>query len=253
MKIIIKQDAASATAHVAAMVAAYVRSDPAPVLGLATGRTMEQVYTRLVALHVTDGLDLSRCTTFNLDEYCGLPPGSPNSYRAYMNHHLFDRTNIALEKTHLPSGDAQDCGATRAQYDAAIRSAGGIGLQLLGIGATGHIGFNEPLSSFASRTRVVTLDHGTLQQNAEMFDGIVADVPKQAVTMGVATILETRRAVLLATGLGKADIIARAVEGPVTAMISATALHFHPDCTIVLDEDAAAGLHGHYMERAADA
>jgi glucosamine-6-phosphate deaminase len=242
MNLIIEPDAEAACAYAAALLADYVRDVPNPVLGLATGRTMERVYAQLAERHASENLDFSACTTFNLDEYAGVAPSDPHSYRTYMEQHFFRHIAIPRERTNVPLGIAENIAAACAAYEDAIRTAGGIGLQLLGIGATGHIGFNEPLSSFASRTRLVMLDRRTRQQNAEMFGGVAADVPEHAVTMGVGTIMEARRIVLLATGPAKAAIVATALQGPITAMISATALHFHPDCTVILDEDAAATL-----------
>ncbi|GCE82374.1 glucosamine-6-phosphate deaminase [Komagataeibacter diospyri] len=242
MKLVITPDQASACAHVADMLYTCCAHNPAAVLGLATGRTMEQVYGRLVRRIHDAPVNLANCTTFNLDEYCGFVARTAHSYRAYMQHHLFRHLDIPPTQTHLPPGDTDDATAACARYETAIRAAGGIDLQLLGIGHTGHIGFNEPLSSFASRTRRVRLAPATRAQNAEMFGGCPDNVPHHALTVGVGTILETRRAVLLATGPGKAAIIARVIEGAISPMTSASALHFHPDCTFVLDEDAAMDL-----------
>lgn len=241
MEVIIRPTAAAAADLVAALIAADLRRQPSLVLGLATGRTMEAVYSRLVLQHREAGLDFSLCRTFNLDEYVGLPATDPNSYRNYMNTHLFSRVNIDLRNTHLPDGLAADLDAECARYEQAIERNGGIDLQLLGIGRTGHIGFNEPLSALKSRTRVKALSPVTLEQNAPFFGG-VHQMPHRAITMGVGTILDSRRAMLLATGEEKAEIIARAVEGPITAMISASALQWHPRCTVIIDEAAAAGL-----------
>jgi len=207
-----------------------------------TGRTMERLYALLVRMHASDGLDFSRVATFNLDEYIGLPPDSPHSYRHYMNEHLFKHVNIDAARTHLPNGAARDIDAECDRYDALIAELGGIDLQLLGIGRTGHIGFNEPLSALRSRTRAKALAPQTLEQNRALFGDDAAEMPHRAITMGVGTILDSRRCVLLATGEEKAEIIARAVEGPVTAMISASALQLHPHCTVVVDEAAASKL-----------
>jgi glucosamine-6-phosphate deaminase len=219
------------------------------VLGLATGRTMEAVYNILVAMHREEALDFSACTTFNLDEYIGLAPEDEHSYRYYMNHHLFDRVNIDLRMTHVPHGVAAGLRAEAARYEGLIRDAGGIDVQLLGIGEAGHIGFNEPLSALMSRTRDKALTPKTRQQNAGMFGGHVEQVPKRALTMGVGTILEGRELILLATGAAKATVIARAIEGPVTSMISASAIQLHPNCKVILDESAAAELtHREYYD-----
>jgi glucosamine-6-phosphate deaminase len=236
MEVIIRPTAEEAAELVARLIAARLRSNPDLVLGLATGRTMERVYDRLVG---TQGLDFSRCRTFNLDEYIGVPPEDDHSYRYYMNHHLFRRINIDLANTHVPDGMAADLRAETARYEQLIREVGGIDVQLLGIGEAGHIGFNEPLSALMSRTREKALTSVTRQQNAAMFGGDPDKVPKRALTMGVGTILDSRELLLLATGGAKASILAKAVEGPITAMISASAMQLHPNCKVIVDEQAA--------------
>jgi glucosamine-6-phosphate deaminase len=241
MEVIIRPDAEAAADLVAQFIARELQATPTLVLGLATGRTMESVYARLVRLHREAGLDFSLCRTFNLDEYVGLPATDPNSYRCYMNEHLFSRVNIDPRNTHLPDGMAANLEAECERYETLITRAGGVDLQLLGIGRTGHIGFNEPLSALLSRTRVKALSPVTLQQNAPFFGG-VERMPHRALTMGVGTILDARRLMLLATGAEKAGIIARAVEGPITSMVSASALQLHRRCTVVVDEAAAAEL-----------
>ncbi|MGC9941369.1 MAG: glucosamine-6-phosphate deaminase [Verrucomicrobiota bacterium] len=241
MQILIQPDAAAATELVARIIQREVLNNPCPVLGLATGRTMEPVYAHLVRMHLNDSLDFSACQTFNLDEYVGLPDRDRNSYRHYMNDHLFSHVNIDPRNTHLLHGMAADLNAECESFEHLISQAGGIDLQLLGIGLSGHIGFNEPLSAFKSRTRVVPLAPMTLQQNAPVF-GKTERVPRLALTMGLATILDCRRCVLLATGEEKAEIIAKAVEGPLTAMVPASALQTHPNCLIVTDDSAAARL-----------
>ena len=223
------------------MIEHQLQVKPTSVLGLATGRTMEGLYARLVEMHHADGLDFSLAVTFNLDEYVGLPPGHRNAYRYYMNHHLFGKVNIDLRNTHLPDGMAPDPEEEGRRYDALIEDVGGIDLQLLSIGESGHIGFNEPLSAMFSRTRVKALTPKTVEQNAPLFD-TPEDMPRFAITMGVGTILEAERCIMLVTGANKAQIIARAVEGPVTSMISASALQLHPHCTVIVDAAAAAAL-----------
>ncbi|MBI4324551.1 MAG: glucosamine-6-phosphate deaminase [Chloroflexi bacterium] len=237
MEVIIRSGAEAAADLVARILAKELRANPNLVLGLATGRTMESVYAKLVRRHREEKLDFSLCRTFNLDEYVGLPGSDRHSYRHYMNHHLFQQVNIDLRNTHLPAGMASDLDAECARYEQEIAKSGGIDLQLLGIGRAGHLGFNEPLSALRSRTRVKALSPATLTQNAPLFDD-PAKMPRRAITMGVGTILESRRCLLLAIGEEKADIIAKAVEGPITAMISATALQLHPRCTVVVDETA---------------
>jgi glucosamine-6-phosphate deaminase len=241
MEVIIRPTAEGAADLVARLIARELRANPHLVLGLATGRTMESVYARLAQMREQEALDFSLCSTFNLDEYVGLPPSDPHSYRHYMEHHLFRRVNIDPRNTHLPDGLATDLDAECRQYEELMKRFNGIDLQLLGLGRTGHIGFNEPLSALRSRTRVKALAPLTLQQNAALFAD-PALMPRRAITMGVGTILDARRIVLLATGAEKADIIARAVEGPITSMISATSLQLHGRCTIVVDETAAARL-----------
>ena len=243
MEVIIRPDAAEAALLVAEIVSSSLRANPHLVLGLATGRTMELVYRNIVRMHREERLDFSLCSTFNLDEYVGLGADHPGSYRHYMNKHLFDQVNIDRRNTHLPDGTARDLTAECAKYEELIRRFNGIDLQLLGIGKAGHIGFNEPLSAIRSRTRVKALTPVTIHQNAGLFGG-PGKVPRRAITMGVGTILDARRCVLLATGAEKAELIAKAVEGPVTSMISATALQLHPQCTVVVDNLAASQLEG---------
>jgi glucosamine-6-phosphate deaminase len=202
---------------------------------------MESVYQVLARMRRDDHLDFSLCRTFNLDEYVGLSPQDPHSYRYYMRDRLFRHVNIDPRNTHLPDGLAPDLDAECRQYEEKIARCGGIDLQLLGIGKAGHIGFNEPLSALRSRTRVKALSPATVEQNAGFFGG-AANVPRRAITMGVGTILECRRCLLLATGASKAAVIAQAVEGPITSMISATALQLHARCTVVVDEAAAVQL-----------
>lgn len=242
MEILIQRDSERASHLTAALVAKRLAAKPELVLGCATGRTMESVYEKLVALH-REGLDFSQCRTFNLDEYVGLAPQDERSYHHYMLKRLFEQVNIKLEHTHLPKGDAPDLAAEAQRYEAEIRKAGGIDLQLLGIGETGHIGFNEPLSSLMSRTREKALTPTTREQNAEFF-GSAEQVPLRALTMGVGTILEAKEIIMVVTGQAKADILAKAAEGPVTAMISATALQLHPNCKVIVDEAAAEKLQG---------
>jgi glucosamine-6-phosphate deaminase len=238
MEVILRDTPEQAVELTAGVLARALVTKPNITLGLATGRTMEAVYNVLVQLYEDEGLDFSLAKTFNLDEYVGLPAEDPNSYRYYMRKHLFDRVNIDPRNTHLPRGMAEDLDAECRRYEEAMADEGGIDLQLLGIGRTGHIGFNEPLSAMQSRTRVKALTPRTVEQNAPLFDD-PSRMPRRALTMGVGTILECRRCVLLAFGEEKAEVIAKAVEGPVTSMISATALQLHARCTVIVD--AAAG------------
>ena len=244
MEVIIQSDERSAARLAACLIARELGVKPTLVLGLATGRTMERVYAELVRMHTEEGLDFSLCRTFNLDEYIGLSPEDPRSYHAYMRKHLFDKVNIDPRNTRLPNGTAEDTRAECRAYEAAIKDCGGIDVQLLGLGEDGHIGFNEPLSALFSRTREKALSPRTAEQNADMFGGDPANVPRRAITMGVGTILDCRRGIGLVTGAGKADILAKAVEGPITSMISATAMQLHPRFTMVVDEAAAGRLQG---------
>lgn len=241
MQVIIRDTPAEAVELAASVLAQQLRRKPNSVLGLATGRTMEGLYTRLAEMHCQENLDFSLAVTFNLDEYVGLPPTHKNSYRYYMNHNLFSKVNIDHRNTHLPNGMAADPEAEGSRYDALIADYGGIDLQLLSIGESGHIGFNEPLSAMFSRTRVKALTPKTIEQNAPLFDN-PEEMPRFAITMGVGTILEAAQCVVLVAGANKANIVARAVEGPVTSMISASALQLHPCCTVITDADAAAEL-----------
>jgi glucosamine-6-phosphate deaminase len=241
MNIIIQPNAILAAETVANVIAEALLAQPDLVLGLATGRTMESVYDELVRKHRDEGLDFWRCHTFNLDEYVGLKAGEPCSYHYFMRQRLFDRVNIQLRNTHLPDGMAGNLPAECIYYENLIREHGGIMLQLLGIGINGHLGFNEPSSAFRSRTRVQALSRVTRTQNAPLFS-TPNQMPHLAITMGIGTILDARRCLLLATGFDKAEIVARALEGPLTAMVAASALQLHPNCTVVLDEAAASQL-----------
>ncbi len=244
MEVIIRPDAEKTAKLAATFIAQKIIEKHKIVLGLATGRTMERIYAILVQMHTNEGLDFSGCHTFNLDEYIGLPTEDPNSYRSYMNYHLYRHVNIDLKNTHVPNGMARDAHFEGKRYEEEIRKVGGIDLQLLGIGETGHIGFNEPLSALMSRTRDKSLTPHTRRQNAEMFGGDPEKVPSRAMTMGVGTILEARSILLVALGKSKSSILAKAVEGPITSMISASALQLHSACKILVDEAAASQLSG---------
>ena len=225
----------------AQLIADTVRSNPRAVLGLATGRTPETVYKLLCQKHRSEQLDFSGITTFNLDEYIGIPASHAQSYRSTMETSLFSHINIQSSNTHLPNGMAANLEEECMRYEDAIKRAGGIDLQLLGIGLNGHLAFNEPLSSLSSRTRTKSLTPETRAQNASFFGG--ADkVPSRALTMGVGTILDSRWCLMLATGTSKATILQQAVEGPVCSVVTASALQMHRRCTVVVDEPAASKL-----------
>ncbi len=208
------------------------------VLGLATGGTPVGLYRQWIEYFRSGDISFQSVTTFNLDEYVGLPTSDPRSYHAYMREHLFDHIDIALENTHLPDGCADDLNEAAANYEWQIEEAGGIDYQILGIGSDGHIGFNEIGSSLASRTRVKTLTRQTRIDNARYFDSL-DQVPTMAITMGIGTIMSARSILLIASGESKARAIRDAIEGPVTSMVPASVLQLHPDVTIMIDEDAS--------------
>ena len=242
MKILVRPDAASVAASAAAVIADQLARRPSSTLGLATGRTMEPAYAELRARIASGALDASAFTSFNLDEYVGLPASDPRSYRAYMDRLLFDACGDVAGRTHVPDGMQADLAHEAARYEAAIARAGGIDLQLLGLGSNGHIGFNEPGSDFGSRTRPVTLTRETRRQNAAMFGGDPDAVPARALTMGIATILEARRILLVVTGASKAAILAQAIDGPLTTAVTGSVLRTHGDCLAIIDQEAAASL-----------
>ena len=239
-EIVVVSDAAAAGAMVADEIDALVRARPDAVLGLATGSTPLTIWRSLAGR----GLDFSRTRGFALDEYIGLDAGDPRSYRATIEAEVVEPLGLTPGFVHVPGdglvgAELADAGE---RYEALIAEAGGVDLQVLGIGRTGHIGFNEPGSSFASRTRVKTLMRVSREDNARFFDGDVDAVPMHCVTQGLGTILSARRLVLLAFGAAKAAAVAAAVEGPVTASMPASAIQLHPDVTVIIDEAAAADL-----------
>jgi glucosamine-6-phosphate deaminase len=213
------------------------------VLGLATGGTPVGVYRQWIESFRAGDVSFQSVTTFNLDEYVGLPLSDPRSYHAYMREHLFDHIDIAPENTHLPDGCAEDLNEAASNYEWQIEEAGGIDYQILGIGTDGHIGFNEIGSSLASRTRVKTLTERTRSDNARYFENL-EHVPSMAITMGIGTIMAARSILLIASGESKARAIRDAIEGPVTSMVPASVLQLHPDVTIMIDEQAS-GLLAH--------
>jgi len=243
MELIISPDPASASRRAAALIAALVREKPDAVLGLATGSTPLRLYQELIRMHREEGLDFSKVRTFNLDEYLGLGPEHPASYRHFMRTNFFDHIGVDPTQTHIPSGlvNGHDVPAECARYEELIRSAGGIDLQILGIGSDGHIGFNEPGSSLASRTRIKTLTKRTREDNARFFSS-PDDVPHHVLTMGIGTIMESRTVLLLAFGESKASAIAGAVEGPITSSNPASILQMHQETKFLVDEGAASKL-----------
>jgi len=219
-------------------------ANPSLVLGLPTGRTPVRLYKELVSLASHGRADFSRARTFNLDEFLGLDPSHPGSYRTFMEDHLFRHVGIPPAQVNFLDGGARDPEAECARYEEAIAAAGGIDLQILGIGTNGHIGFNEPARELKARTHRVRLKPETRRSNAALFDGDAAAVPEEALSMGMATILQARSIVLLATGRSKAGCIDRVVNGPITTDLPASFLQLHHDVQIVLDEPAAARLTG---------
>ena len=241
MRVLIHPTAESAVDCVAGLLIEQVRHTPTSVFGLATGGTMEAVYARLIAAHRAGAISFAQASSFNLDEYVGLPPDHPCSYWHYMRAHLFGQVDFPTGATALPRGDAPDPTVEAARYEAAIVAAGDIDFQLLGLGANGHIGFNEPTSSLSSLTRIKTLTRSTREANARFFDRF-EDVPRLAITMGIGTILRSKEVVLLAYGEGKAAAAAAMIEGPLSAACPASALQLHRKVTVVLDEAAASSL-----------
>jgi glucosamine-6-phosphate deaminase len=240
MEVIILPAALDVAMAAAGIISRLVAGRPGAVLGLATGASVKQVYVELVLAHQDQALDFSRATTFNLDEYVGLSPSHPASFHAFMEEHFLSRVNVDRRRVHLPPTEGDDLPGLCEQFERDIRAAGGIDLQLLGIGRDGHLGFNEPTSSLASRTRIKTLTGLTRDANRPAFGE--DEVPLHVVTMGIGTILEARQCLLVADGPAKADAVARMVEGPLTAMVPASALQLHPHTTVIIDEAAAAGL-----------
>ena len=242
MLVFITNDYAELSHEAARMIANAMRKKPALCLGLATGDTQQGMYRELVRMHREEHLDFSRVVTFNLDEYIGLSASHPQSFRASMHKSLFDHVNISARQIHIPDGTPRD-NFTKVcnEYEEEIRRAGGIDLQIVGIGKDGHIGFNEPTSSLASRTRPKTLMQQTIEDNRHNFPA-GEEPPSAAITMGIGTILEARRILLLASGSAKAKAVALAVEGPLTASVSASALQMHRDVTVLVDREAAENL-----------
>ena len=241
MEIIIAPDSAAASCEAARFLAAIIRKKPSAVLGLATGSTPVALYRELIRMHREEGLDFSGCTSFNLDEYVGLGAEHPASYRRFMQENLFSSINLPAERIHIPDGLTSDIPSHCAAYEKSIEHSGGIDVQVLGIGSDGHVGFNEPTSSLASRTRIKTLTPRTRSDNAHYFES-ENDVPHHVITMGIGTIMDARDILLLAFGESKADAVAGAVEGPVTAGNPASILQMHPRAKIYLDEKSAAKL-----------
>lgn len=221
----------------ASLVASLLQSNPKAVLGLATGSSPIGVYERLVQMYGGGLVSFAKASSYNLDEYVGLPADHPETYRSFMNKHLFSHIDIDLSRTHVPNGSAKDLEAECLAYDQMLESNGPVDLQILGIGSNGHIGFNEPDAGLSSGTHVVDLLPATREANARFFPSI-DDVPRQAITMGVGSILKAKQILLLVRGAEKAEAIRNAVQGPITTQCPASLLQTHPNVVVLLDEGA---------------
>ncbi|MGC8228144.1 glucosamine-6-phosphate deaminase [Pseudobacillus badius] len=237
MDVIRVKDYKELSEQAAKFVLERVKKNPEMILGLATGGTPEGMYEQLVTDHRTAGTSYKQVTTFNLDEYAGLPRKDRNSYYSYMREQLFDHIDIPNDQIHLPNGEAEDWQEECLQYEQAIAEAGQMDVQVLGIGGNGHIGFNEPGTSFDSATHVVTLDESTRKDNARYFSNL-DEVPTHALTMGIQTIMRAKEIVLLASGESKADAMARLLQGEADESFPASALLSHPNVTVIADEEA---------------
>jgi glucosamine-6-phosphate deaminase len=227
----------------AEIVLTQLRNNPRLVLGLATGSTPVGFYRRIVERYRQEVLDFSAVTTFNLDEYYPIKRSHPQSFASYMNEHFFRHVNIPAEHIHILDGETADVEEECRRFERAIEEAGGIDIQILGIGRNGHIGFNEPGTSFQSRTHLVALTESTIQANSRFFADAV-EMPRHALTMGIATIMQSKRILLLAAGAEKAEAIRLALQGPVTEALPASVLQLHPDVTVIVDAEAASLLEG---------
>ena len=238
MKIIRAKDYYDMSRKAANIISAQVIMKPNCVLGLATGGTPVGTYKQLVEWYNKGDLDFAEVNTVNLDEYRGLPREHPESYWSFMHRNLFDLVNIRPEAIHMPAGTNMDAAAECSHYDEIIQHLGGVDLQLLGIGHDGHIGFNEPHDAFDLGTHCVDLAQETIEANKRFFDGNVDLVPKQAYTMGIRTIMQARKVLMVVNGAGKAEIVKKAFFGPVTPEVPASILQLHPDFILVADEEA---------------
>ncbi|MBO6158362.1 MAG: glucosamine-6-phosphate deaminase [Firmicutes bacterium] len=225
----------------AGILAGIVNVKPDAVLGLATGSSPVGTYKELIKLYEAGLLDFSKVRTYNLDEYYPLAPENDQSYHYFMNVNLFDHVNIDKESVHVPDGNAADMNEACASYEAMLNEIGGVDIQVLGIGGNGHIGFNEPCDEFVGPTHVVSLTESTIQANSRFFEKI-EDVPTKAISMGIGSIMKAKKILLVANGAGKAEAIAKTLEGPIVPQVPASILQLHPDVTIIVDEAAAAGL-----------
>lgn len=242
MEVVIAPNESTAADIVAGVIARVLQNRPAPVLGLATGSSPLGAYRRLIAAHQRGELSFSHASAVLLDEYVGLAHDHPEAYRTFIRREFVDHVDLPISRLFSPDVQAGDVRDACVRYDRLLTELGGVDVQLLGIGADGHIGFNEPGSSLASRTRLKTLTRATREDNARFFDHEQEQVPRHVVTQGLGTVLEARHLLLVACGESKAEPIAHAVEGPLSAMCPASVLQLHPHATVVVDEPAAAGL-----------
>lgn len=221
---------------------ALLRRKPDAVIGLATGSSPLAIYDDLARRHNEDGLSFAQARGFMLDEYVGLPPDHPERYRNVIQNEIAGRVDWPADQVRGPDGLADDLPKACAEYDQAIKDAGGVDIQILGIGSDGHIAFNEPGSSFSSRTRIKTLTNQTREDNARFFADDINQVPRHCLTQGLGTIMEAKHILLIATGKAKAEAVHQLVEGPISALWPATILQMHPHCTVLLDDAAASRL-----------
>lgn len=238
VEVIVSDDYQAMSRTAAEVVVAEIQRKPDLVLGLATGVTPIGFYQELVRKYQTGDVDLSRVRTFNLDEYHPIDPGHPQSYHRFMNDHLFSLVNLRPENTLIPNGLARDAASECRRYEEAIAQCGGIDLQILGIGGNGHIGFNEPGTQLGSTTQLVWLAAETIEANSRFFSE-QDDVPRQAISMGLKTIMRARKILLLASGGNKAKILAAALQGPVTTAVPASVLQLHASLVVIADREAA--------------
>lgn len=238
MEFIIAKDYEDMSRKAADVIAELVAKKPDCVLGLATGSTPEGLYAELVKDCEACKISFRDVATYNLDEYRGLEHEHPQSYHYFMNKHLFSKVDIDMDATHVPDGSNPDADAACQEYEDAINACGGVDLQLLGLGHNGHIGFNEPAESFARTTNCVELTESTIKANSRLFDSI-DEVPTEAYTMGIGTIMRAKKVLLVASGKDKAEIVKRAFFGEVTPCVPASVLQFHQNVVVIVDEDAA--------------
>lgn len=241
MQVFVCKDSEEGARIVTEKILSALEDRPELVLGLATGSTPIGVYQYLIEAHKDDGVDFSSVRTFNLDEYCGLSGDHPQSYRTFMRKHLFNGLNIPAENIHFPPSEGPELSEKCRQHEEEILQTGGIDIQLLGIGSNGHIGFNEPTSSLASRTRIKTLTEKTLRDNSRFYED-PSEQPQVASTLGIGTILDAKCILLQAYGEKKAEAVKASVEGPISSFWPGSALQMHADVTFILDEASAAQL-----------